>query len=76
MAKKAEAKAKQAKEKERVASLKKINEIVTRQTQISEKEKRTEKEIQARARKLTQEVMNNKQLNPYEKMETMSQVRD
>ena len=76
MAKRAEAKAKKDKEREKVKALKKINEIVTRQTQLSEKEKRTEKEIQARARKLTQEVMNNKQLNPYEKMETISQVRD
>ena len=62
MAKRAEAKAKKEKEKEKVKALKKINEIVTRQTQLSEKEKRTEKDIQARARKLTQEVMNNKQL--------------
>lgn len=75
-AKKAEVKAKKAKAEQKVKTLKKIQGIVAKQRKDAAKQKATEKEIQARARKLTQEVMNSEQLNPYEKMETIRQVRE
>ena len=75
-AKKAEVKAKKAKAEQKVKALKKIEGIVTKQRKETAKQKATEKEIQARARKLTLEVMNSEQLNPYEKMETIRQVRE
>ena len=76
MAKKAEVKAKKARAKEKVKALKQVGGIVAGQRKLSAKQKKTEKGIQARARKLTQEVMNSTQLNPYEKMETIRQVRE
>ena len=75
MAEKAKIKARKERDKKKEKAIKKVNEIIAAKSKASKAERKEQRKIERRANLLAKEVVNNKDMTPEQKMESMTALK-